>query len=259
MKVDPNVPADRLYNEGLIKLENKDYETAAKRFAECAEAISVQQWARKSVLMEVYSNYLNASYTDDFRLRRPLYFSFIPIRTNRAYVNYLAGRPDRRDARRSPRPGPRHEGDQIFPDVVDKYPKSEYAPDARLKIADRARPVGRRRDEVGRYYLKRHNYTAAINRFREVLFKYQNTREAEEALERLTEAYLAMGLVDEAQTAAAVLGHNYPNSEWYRRPSTGSRTRVCRPTSMRIPGFQRPSRRSDWAERVSLYFSLGAN
>jgi outer membrane protein assembly factor BamD len=69
---------------------------------------------------------------------------------------------------------------------------------------------------VGRYYLNQHNYAAAINRFREVLFKYQTTRHAEEALMRLTEAYLALGIPSEAQTAAAVLGHNFPESVWYK-------------------------------------------
>jgi outer membrane protein assembly factor BamD len=105
---------------------------------------------------------------------------------------------------------------KYFQVILDKYPKSEYAPEARLKIQIARDQLAGAEITVGRYYLTRHNYTAAINRFREVLFKYQNTREAEEALERLTEAYLAMGIVDEAQTAAAVLGHNYPNSEWYQ-------------------------------------------
>jgi outer membrane protein assembly factor BamD len=69
---------------------------------------------------------------------------------------------------------------------------------------------------VGRFYLSRKNYTAAVNRFREVLGKYQTTRHSEEALFRLTEAYLALGITHEAQTAAAVLGHNYPDSQWYK-------------------------------------------
>ncbi len=112
----------------------------------------------------------------------------------------------------------------------------------------RSRPAGRHEINVGRYYLTRHNYTAAINRFREVLFKYQNTREAEEALERLTEAYLAMGIVDEAQTAAAVLGHNYP--EFRMVPGSLRPAEERRPVAAehRICGFPRRSRRSDWAE-----------
>ena len=79
--------------------------------------------------------------------------------------------------------------------------------------------------QVGRYYLERGEYTAAINRFRAVLAKYQTTRQTEEALERLTEAYLALGLPQEAQTAAAVLGHNYPNSTWYKQAFDQLQTR----------------------------------
>ena len=118
----------------------------------------------------------------------------------------------RPNARRAARPGPIVKAIKYFQPWSINIRSREYAPDARHKIQIARDQLAGHEMDVGRYYLKRNNYTAAINRFREVLFKYQNTREAEEALERLTEAYLAMGIVDEAQTAAAVLGHNYPNS-----------------------------------------------
>jgi outer membrane protein assembly factor BamD len=70
--------------------------------------------------------------------------------------------------------------------------------------------------QVGRYYLEKKDYTGAINRFKVVVTQYQTTRHVEEALERLTEAYMSLGIVEEAQTAAAVLGHNFPDSTWYR-------------------------------------------
>src|SRR6185312_227383 len=79
-----------------------------------------------------------------------------------------------------------------------------------------ARPAGRQEMQVGRYYLEKHDYTGAINRFKVVVTKYQTTRHVEEALERLTESYMALGIIDEAQTAAAVLGHNFPDSSWYK-------------------------------------------
>jgi outer membrane protein assembly factor BamD len=103
-----------------------------------------------------------------------------------------------------------------FKVIVDKYPSSEYAADARYKMAVARDQLAGQEMTVGRYYLEKGEYTAAINRFRTVLAKYQTTRQSEEALERLTEAYLAMGLPDEARTAAAVLGHNYPDSPWYK-------------------------------------------
>jgi outer membrane protein assembly factor BamD len=101
-------------------------------------------------------------------------------------------------------------------ELVDRYPRSEYVPDAKQKIQIARDQLAGKEMEVGRFYLSKRNYTGAINRFRSVVAKYQTTRHVEEALQRLAEAYLAMGIVNEAQTAAAVLGHNFPDSVWYR-------------------------------------------
>jgi outer membrane protein assembly factor BamD len=101
-------------------------------------------------------------------------------------------------------------------ELVDRYPKSEYVSDARQRIQVAKDQLAAKEMEVGRYYLQKRNYTAAINRFRDVVAKYQTTRHVEEALMRLTEAYMALGIVNEAQTAGAVLGHNFPDSSWYR-------------------------------------------
>ena len=103
-----------------------------------------------------------------------------------------------------------------FQDLVKKYPKSEYVEDAKFKIQVTQDQLAGKEMSIGRFYLYRHNYTAAINRFRNVLQYYQMTRHAEEALYRLVEAYLGLGINDEAQTAAAVLGHNFPDSQWYQ-------------------------------------------
>ena len=103
-----------------------------------------------------------------------------------------------------------------FQDLVKKYPNSEYVDDAKFKIQVTQDQLAGKEMSIGRFYLNRHNYTAAINRFRSVLQYYQTTRHAEEALYRLVEAYLGLGITDEAQTAAAVLGHNFPDSQWYQ-------------------------------------------
>ena len=197
-------------------MEKKDYETAAKTFADLQKQYPFSQWARKALLMEVYAYYQAGSYTETVSSSNR-YISLYPNSPDAPYVTYLAGvslfgdLPDvNRDQDRVT------QAIKYFQTVVDKYPKSEYVADARFKIQVARDQLAGHEMNVGRYYLQRKNYTAAINRFREVLFKYQNTRESEEALERLTEAYLAMGIVDEAQTAAAVLGHNYPESEWYK-------------------------------------------
>jgi outer membrane protein assembly factor BamD len=216
MKVDPNVPADRYYNEGLMKIDKHDYESAAKDFATVQKQYPFGEWARKSLVMEVYSNYLAGAYVEA-ATAADRFNTLYPNSPDAAYVNYLAGQamygemPDvQRDQDRMVK------AKKYYQTVVDKYPKSQYAEDARYKIQICRDQIAGHELDVGRYYLKRKNYTAAINRFREVLFNYQTTREAEEALERLTEAYLAIGITSEAETAAAVLGANYPNSPWYK-------------------------------------------
>jgi outer membrane protein assembly factor BamD len=216
MKVDPNVPADRFYNEGLIKIEKHDYEGAAKQFAALQKQYPFGEWARKALVMEVYANYLGGSYVDA-STAADRFITLYPNVSDAPYVNYLAGQ-----AMYGDMPDVQRDQDRVvkalkyYQTVVDKYPKSQYADDSRYKIQICRDQLAGHELEVGRYYLKRKNFTAAINRFREVLFKYQNTREAEEALERLTEAYLAIGITNEAETAAAVLGANYPNSQWYK-------------------------------------------
>ena len=101
-------------------------------------------------------------------------------------------------------------------ELVERYPRSEYVADAKKKIQVASDQLAGKELEVGRFYLQKRNYAGAINRFRNVVSRYQTTRHVEEALERLTEAYMAMGVVSEAQTAAAVLGHNFPDSPWYK-------------------------------------------
>ncbi len=105
---------------------------------------------------------------------------------------------------------------EAFKKVVQDYPNSEYVSDAKFKIQVTSDQLAGKEMSIGRFYLNRRNYTAAINRFRAVLSNYQTTRHAEEALYRLTEAYMGLGITDEAQTAAAVLGHNFPDSQWYK-------------------------------------------
>lgn len=106
---------------------------------------------------------------------------------------------------------------QADQELLDRYPNSQYADEARLNIVAINDQLAGQEMLVGRYYLERREYVAAVNRFRLVVEEYDTTRHVEEALYRLTEAYLAMGLVAEAQTAASVLGNNFPASEWYQR------------------------------------------
>ena len=100
--------------------------------------------------------------------------------------------------------------------LIQRFPQSEYARDARLKFDLTRDHLAGKEMEIGRYYLKRHDYIGAINRFRNVLAQYQTTTHVPEALHRLVECYLMLGIKTEAQTAAAILGHNYPGSDWYQ-------------------------------------------
>jgi outer membrane protein assembly factor BamD len=101
-------------------------------------------------------------------------------------------------------------------EVVRKYPNSEYAAAAKKKVEVARDQLAGKEMDTARFYQKRRDYIAAINRFKVVITQYQTTRHVEEALMRLTETYMTLGIVNEAQTAAAVLGHNFPNSPWYK-------------------------------------------
>ncbi|WP_245257466.1 outer membrane protein assembly factor BamD [Methylocapsa acidiphila] len=212
----PDVPADDLYNQGLARLQKKDYAAAAKKFADLDKQYPYSQWQRKGLMMTTFSQYQAGSY-DDAIASAKRYIQLYPSSPDISYAYYLEAMsyynqiPEiSRDQDRAAKAA------ELFALILEKYPKSEYAEDARYKLQVARDQLAGKEMLVGRYYLNQHNYAAAINRFREVLAKYQTTRHTEEALMRLTEAYLALGITNEAQTAAAVLGHNFPDSVWYK-------------------------------------------
>ena len=209
-------PPSKLYAKGIKDMQERDFETSAKTFSTLEKAYPYSQYQRKGLIMATYAQYQNKSYTDAIGSAKR-YLGLYPNSPDSAYVTYLEGM-----AYYDQIPDVNHDLAQaesavtVFNDVVTKYPNSEYAADSRYKMGIARDQLAGKEMEVGRWYLKQGNYTGAINRFRTVLAKYQTTRQVEEALERLTEAYLSMGLPQEAQTAAAVLGHNYPDSPWYK-------------------------------------------
>lgn len=215
-KLLPDEPADGIYDQALARLQKKDYEGAAKKFSDLEKQFPFSQWSRKGLIMIAYSNYEGGKYDEAVAAARR-YVGLYPSTPETAYAYYLAGMsmynqiPDiTRDQERA------EEAVKIFQQLVEKFPKSEYAEEAKFKMSVARDQLAGKEMSVGRFYLGRKNYTAAVNRFREVLGKYQTTRHTEEALYRLTEAYLALGITNEAQTAAAVLGHNYPDGQWYK-------------------------------------------
>jgi len=215
-KVVPDTPAETLYNQGLVNLNSHEYEKAGKNFNALEKQYAFSQWERKALLMETFSQYQNGSYDDAIGTAQR-YIGRYQEAPDLDYVYYLEAMsyynqiPDvSRDQDRA------QKASVVFAQIVGKFPKSEYADDARYKLQVTRDQLAGKEMSIGRYYLNQHNYTAAINRFRDVLANYQTTRHAEEALLRLEEAYLALGIVNEAQTAAAVLGHNFPDSPWYK-------------------------------------------
>jgi len=210
-------PADRIYNEGLYLLNVKrDVKGAAKRFEEVDRQHPYSEWARKSLIMSAYAYYEAGAYEDSINASRR-YLQLHPGSPDAAYAQFLIGssffdqiRDVSRDQERTDK------AISALDEVVRKYPSSEYAVSAKRKIEIARDQLAGQVMLVGRYYMDRRDYTGAINRFKVVVTRYQTTRHVEEALLRLTEAYMALGVAGEAQTSAAVLGHNFPESRWYK-------------------------------------------
>jgi outer membrane protein assembly factor BamD len=213
----PDDPADKLYNQGLFLLNDKqDYKEAAKKFDEVDRENPYSDWARKALLMSAYAYYQSDQYDDCINAAKR-YVTLHPASPDAAYAQYLIGSSyyDQildvtRDQERADK------AISALQEVVHKYPESEYALSAKKKIEMAQDQLAGKEIQIGRFYLAKRDFVGAINRFKVVVTQYQTTREVEEALERLTEAYVALGLLDEAQTAAAVLGHNFPDSPWYK-------------------------------------------
>jgi outer membrane protein assembly factor BamD len=213
----PDTPADKLYNEGLFLLNNRqEYKEAAKKFDEVDRQNPYSDWARKALLMSAYSYYQAKEYTDCISSAQR-YVTLHPGSPDAAYAQYLIGSSyyDQildvtRDQARADK------AITALEEVVRKYPDSEYATAAKKKIDMARDQLAGKEMEIGRFYMDKRDFIGAINRFKVVVTQYQTTRHVEEALERLTEAYISLGIIDEAQTAAAVLGHNFPDSTWYK-------------------------------------------
>jgi outer membrane protein assembly factor BamD len=213
----PDSPPDMLYNEGLYLLNNRqDYKAAAKKFDEVDRQDPYSDWARKALLMSAYADYQAEEY-DDCVNSAERYVTLHPGSPDAAYAQYLIGASyyDQilditRDQARA------QKAIDALAEVVRKYPTSEYAIAAKKKIEMARDQLAGKEMDIGRYYLDRRDFIGAINRFKVVVTQYQTTRHVEEALMRLSEAYVSLGIMDEAQTAAAVLGHNFPDSPWYK-------------------------------------------
>jgi outer membrane protein assembly factor BamD len=244
----PDEPADKLYNEGLFLLNNKkDYKGAAKKFEEVDRQHPYSEWARKSLIMTAFAYYEAGAYDDCIGAARR-YITLHPGSPDAAYAQYLIGSSHFDQIPEISRDQERAEkAVQTLEEVARKHPSSEYAVAAKRKVEMARDQLAGKEMDVGRWYMNRRDYTGAINRFKMVVTRYQTTRHVEEALLRLTEAYLALGIVDEAQTSAAVLGHNFPDSRWYKDAFALMEARGLKPSE----------NKASWISRAFKKLGLG--
>ncbi len=212
----PEQPAEVLYTNAQVTLEDGRAAEAARLFEEVERQHPYSSWATQALIMAAYSYYL----MDDYDSAIPALENFIelhPGNRNAAYAFYLRALcyyEQIADVTRDQ--GNTEEAQRALSDVIARFPNTPYARDASLKLDLVRDHLAGKEMEVGRYYLQRDLFLAAINRFRTVVEQYQTTTHTPEALHRLVEAYLSIGITHEAQAAAAVLGYNYPGSEWYQ-------------------------------------------
>lgn len=209
-------PADQLYNQGLALTNAGQLTRAAAEFDKVEQQHPYSKYARSAILMSAYTNYTSGRY-DEAIVSARRFVTLNPGNPDSAYALYIIGQSYFKqipDVTRDQEMTEKALG--AMRELVAKFPESEYADDAQRKINITRDQLAGKEMEVGRYYLKRRNYIAAINRFKIVVSNLQTTRHVEEALARLTECYYSLGVITEAQTAAAVLGHNFPDSRWYK-------------------------------------------
>jgi outer membrane protein assembly factor BamD len=210
------VPPETLYASALSDMDAERYMTAITTLGKLERQHPYSQYNEKAKLMTVFANYQLAHWPDAITASDQ-YIALFPSSDQMPYVLYLKGNSyfnQLTDITRDQQTS--QNAIDAFTTVVQTYPKSQYAKDAADKLQICFDQLAGKEMSVGRYYEGNGQYAAAIGRFRTVVDKYQTSSHIEEALFRLTEANLALGLVSEAQTAAAVLGHNYPSSDWYK-------------------------------------------
>jgi outer membrane protein assembly factor BamD len=213
--VENNDPPDVIYGKAETMINKGSYADAAKEYEQVDINHPYSQEARKAIVMAAYAYYKAGKY-DDAISAADRYLTLHPgtaesdlaqnIIGMSYYVQVLDPRRDQSTARKAL---------NAYEQLLQRYPSSRYAAEAGNRVRILRDLLAASEMTVGRYYLRHNNYLAAINRFRVVVTDYQTTEQVEEALMRLTEAYMALGIVNEAETAAAVLGHNFPDSKWY--------------------------------------------
>jgi len=209
-------PPGQLYAQADAAMSDGKFSTAAKKFEEVDREHPYSPFARRAIVMAAFSHFKNGAYNEAIKAGRR-YTTLHPGTKEASLAHHVIAssyfeqiKDPARDQRIT------KAALKELEILVRRYPDSEYAKTARNRIRISRDVLAASEMNVGRYYLRRSNYLAAVNRFKKVVTDYQTTSQVEEALMRLTETYMALGIRHEAQTAAAVLGHNFPNSKWYK-------------------------------------------
>jgi outer membrane protein assembly factor BamD len=208
-------PAELIYNEAIDRVERNDWDRAKLYFQEVERQHPFSKWARRAMLMSAYASYRTADYEESIGTAQR-FISLHPGNDSTPYAYYLiainyydqiydVGRDQATTV----------SAEAALQQVVRRYPDSDYARDARLKLELTQDHLAGKEMAIGRYYLRENQQLAAIGRFKNVVKKFETTSQTEEALHRLVEAYVSLGIINEAKLVGSVLGYNYPNSEWY--------------------------------------------
>lgn len=214
---DPVEPANVLYEKARKTFDERNYKESIKEFDEVERVHPYSEWAPRSQIMSAYASYRSRQY-DDAILTLERFVKLHPGNESAPYAYYMIALcyyEQISDVGRDQ--GMTEKSLKSLRDVIKRFPDSEYARDSKLKLDLTIDHLAGKEMMVGIYYLERKEYISAANRFKAVIDKYQTTSHTPEALHRLVETYLLLGVRPEAERYAAVLGHNFPGSEWYRR------------------------------------------
>ena len=216
-----NVPleqfsAEEIFRRGEFELASNNPDEAAVFFGEVERVYPFSEWAKRALIMQAFAYHRDRDY-ENARAAAQRFIDLYQADEDAAYAQYLLALSyyDQIDDVGRDQ-GLTFQALQSLRTVIEVYPDSEYARSAILKFDLAFDHLAAKEMEIGRYYLRRGHYTAAVNRFRAVVEDFQTTSHTPEALHRLVESYLALGLTGEAQTAGAILGFNYQSSSWYQ-------------------------------------------
>ncbi len=210
-------PPEELYSDAQALLDRGDFEPAARAFEEVERQHPYSQWATRGQLMAAYAFY-EANMHDEAVAAAERFIELHPGNRDVPYAYYMVGMSHYEQISDVGRDQEMTRNAlESFNELIRRFPDSDYATDAKLKVDLVRDHLAGKEMEVGRFYQRRQLWLAGVNRFRNVIGQYQTTTHVPEALHRLTESYLALGMREEAQQAAAVLGHNFPGSDWYER------------------------------------------